>query len=96
MLDGVGVVVDVDLPAVGPGELEGLDGALGHFLFNLLFELFKFLFDSIVDVPHVFQEVIAIVLESFLGVVDVRAVLSDVVYGRLDHPSVGLVLSEGL
>jgi hypothetical protein len=54
------------------------------------------LFDFVVDVSLVLQEVIWIVLLSLIWIIDVHAVLPDVVNSTLNHPGLSYVLAEGI
>ena len=63
----------------------GLGGVGLDFFVDFDLEFFEFLLDFVVDVSLVLQEVFGVILVFLFGVVDVLAVLTDVVDRGLDH-----------
>lgn len=95
-INNVRVGVHVDLLATRSGKSEVASRILLDLLVNLNLELNKFLFDFVVDVSLIFQEVVRIVLFSLIWIIDIQAVLPDVVNCTLNHPGLSHILAEGI
>lgn len=79
-----------------PWKLVELAGALLDFLFDFNLELTQLFFNPIIDMATVREEFIVVVLLSFIGVVQVPAILPNVVDGALYHIFVRHVASNEL
>lgn len=90
------VRVHEDLLAAESWELVVLGRVFSHFFVDFPFEFFQLGLYVLVDVPHLVQEVVVVVLLLLVFVDHVLAVLADVVYRALDHACLSHVLADGI
>lgn len=65
------------------GKMTGI--ILFYFLVDFLLKLYQLLLDFVVDVPLICQEIVRVVFFSLLWIVDIFALLPNMVNCALDH-----------